>query len=139
MSSFSKSVTDTVKSVCAGSQAVSDLSHRASAKLESVFTKPNVDTSVIQVVGKLKSLKEYKNCKESELSATAQHLVSEEELFCEFCHLLDLTSVVMDGTRERHDRLVNLLEVNAAKERMQMRFDQAAMLKLTVCLRPLAQ
>ena len=137
-SSASKSaVAASVKSVCAGSQAVSDSAHHTAARVQSLFSED--DSFIIQVKKKLKSLKEYKGIEANELHSFAKSLVSEEELFCKFSHLVDLEDVVKEGTFDK-DRVVNLensKEMKAAKEREQMRFDRVARLNLTVCLRPL--
>ena len=139
MASFSsaKSVAAPVKSLCAGTQAFSDASHLASAKLESKFTKE--DSFVIQVKRKLKHLD--KSMKENELHDEASRLIDEDQLFCLFSHLVDLEGPAIEGVYDDliKDELETSREFSAAKERQLIRHKQVAKLRLTVCLRPLKQ
>ena len=136
-SSASKSVAASIKSSSAASQAVSDGAHHTAAKVQSLFSKDN--SFVIQVKSKLKSLKEFRGIEENELHSLATSLISEEELFCNFSHLVDLEGVVMEGTFDEHmaSNFQTSMEVNTAKERQQIRFDRVAKLNLIICLRPL--
>ena len=137
--SSSKSVGASVKHSAAASLALREASHFASA--ESKYRSKEKDTSAcaIQVMQKLKSSGQYKDVGGNELLNEAKHLVSMDELFCDFSHLLDLTNETIEGTYEEEvaGSFVSSCERLAARKRRQMRFDNAVMLKLSVCLRPL--
>lgn len=125
-----------VKGLCAASQSVSDSSHHSSAVVQSWMSSEK-NSYVIQMKKKLKSHPDYKTSGENQLLSAARKLVSEEELFCDFSHLIhdEQREVIMEATQfDNNEMLANSLEVQAGKEREQNRFDRLVKLKLTVCL-----
>ena len=131
----SKSASGAVaKSACAASQGASDRTHHAAAAVTSWMSKEK-NSYVIQMKRKLKSLPRYKKeADENQLTSEAKRLISVDELYCDFSHLIQDTHMAVLEEATQFLKLNSQEEREAAKEREQMRFDRAARLKLTVCL-----
>lgn len=139
--SVSRSVKASVKSTCAASQAVGDSAHHSSAVVQS-WVSDEKNSYVIQTKKKLKSHKHYKDSGGNQLTSDAKKLISVDELYCEFSHLVqdEQGGVIMEATKfQGNMRYHNDQEREAAKEREQKRFDRLTKLKLTVCLRDIGE
>lgn len=130
-----------VTSTCAASQSVSEAAHHTSAAVKTWMSEEK-NSYVIQMKTKLKSHPDFKDSGENELLSAAKKLIFEEELYCDFSHLIQGEPLlVFDELAEfrKKKEYVSKEEREAAKDREQKRFDRLAKLKLTVCLRDIGK
>lgn len=127
-----------VTSTCTSSQSMSDSAHHASAVVKT-WMSDEKNSYVIQMKRKLKPHPDFKGSGENQLLSSAKKLISEDELYCDFSHLIQEEPLLVLDEVTQFREYVSRQEREAAKEREQNRFDRLAKLKLTVCLRDIGE
>lgn len=125
-----------VKNSSKVSQSSSDLCHYASAKAEASLLGSGESSYAIMMKKKLKSHPNFKGRGENELMDTANKLISEEELYSYFNHLIEgLQDALAEMARFDNSSLTHSLEREKEKQAQQIRFDRLTDLKLEIFVR----